>query len=55
MTYKHKSKPGVTCTVIDASDGYVIYQYVHDGLVVTNKTWVDDFLEEWELSTNGSY
>lgn len=55
MTYKHKTKPGVTCTVLEASDGYVIYQYVHDGLVVTNKAWVDDFLEEWELSTNGSY
>ena len=49
MTYKHKSKPGVTCTVIDASDGYVIYQYVHDGLVVTNKTRVNDFSDEWEV------
>ena len=49
MTYKHKSKPGVTCTVLDTSDGYVIYQYVHDGLVVTNKTRIDDFLDEWEV------
>lgn len=38
MAYRHKSKPGVTCTVLDASDGYVIYQYMHDGLIVTNKT-----------------
>lgn len=49
MTYKHKTKPGVTCTVLEASDGYVIYQNVHDGLVVTNKAWVDDFLDEWEV------
>ena len=48
MTYKHRSK-NITCTVLDASDGYVIYQYMHDGLVVTNKAWVDDFLDEWEV------
>ena len=55
MAYRHKSKPSVTCTVIDASDGYVIYQYAQDGLIITTKTWADDFLEEWEVSTNGSY
>lgn len=54
MTYKHKSE-GITCTVLDASDGYVIYQYLEDGLVMTNKAWVDDFLDRWELYENGSY
>lgn len=48
MVYKHRLK-NITCTVLDASDGYVIYQYVHDGLVVTNKTRIDDFLDEWEV------
>lgn len=48
MTYKHRSK-NITCTVLDTSDSYVIYQYVHDGLIVTNKTKIDDFLDEWEV------
>lgn len=49
MTYKHKSTASRTCKVIDASDGYIIYQWHQDGLKMTAKTWVDDFLEEWEL------
>jgi len=48
MTYKHRSK-NITCTILDTSDSYVIYQYVHDGLIVTNKTKIDDFLDEWEV------
>jgi len=49
VTYRHKSKPGTTCTVLDASDGCVIYQYLQDGLVITTQTSADDFLEEWEV------
>jgi len=48
MVYKHRSK-NITCTVLDASDGCVIYQYLQDGLVMTNKACVDDFLEEWDV------
>lgn len=48
MVYKHRSK-NITCTVLDASDGCVIYQYLQDGLVITTQTSADDFLEEWEV------
>lgn len=50
MTYRKKSEPWHVCTVIDFSDGFVIYKYLKDGLYLTVKSHVADFYRDWEIA-----
>lgn len=47
--YKRKDNPNIICNIIDRNDRYVIYQYLQNDLVVTNKARLGEFLEEWEI------